>query len=348
MPSVTAMNAPRRPALPALVTLLLGLLLAPIGGPDAATGAGPQTDRSVGPLSVEGYVFGSSSGARAYRADREIVDVVGVDGVTLTADADDISPPDPDAVRVLRAAHRHGDTAELLVSNYSNAIGDFDPALAHRMLGSVERRQDVVDALADVVRRDGWDGVQVDLESLDGSDRAGLASFVRSLRAALPEPARISMAVMAEGSGAAYREHGYPLARLDAVDRFVLMAYDQHGPGWSGPGPVGALPWAIRTCQALVRIVGAARTDLGIAGYGYLWTSPTGGHQVTDVRARQLADGHGHWHARPGEWSARLPGGGILWWSDSRSFQRRTSMASDLGLHGVAVWQLGSSDRLRG
>jgi spore germination protein len=348
MPSVTAMNGTRRPARTVPVMLLLGLLLSSAGAQQAASGAGRQTDESAVALSVEGYVFGSTSGVRAYLADQAIVDVVGVDGVTLTDDADDIGQPASGAARVLRAAHRQGDTAELLVSNYSDAIGDFDPALAHRMLGSAGHRQHVAAALAHVVRSDGWDGVQIDLESLRGSDRPGLASFVRDLRAALPEPARISMAVMAEGSGAAYRDHGYPLARLGDVDRFVLMAYDQHGPGWSGPGPVGALPWAIRTCRALVRIVGTPRTDLGIAGYGYLWTSPTSGHQVTDARARQLADGHGHWHARPGEWRARLSGGRTLWWSDARSFQRRVSVARDLGLRGVAVWQLGSSDPLRG
>jgi hypothetical protein len=39
---------------------------------------------------------------------------------------------------------------------------------------------------------------------------------------------------------------------------------------------------------------------------------------------------------------------GTLWWSDHRSYNRRVALAEDLGLHGVAVWQLASADPLRG
>jgi spore germination protein YaaH len=303
---------------------------------------GPDTS-----LAVEGYVLGWGGGRAAYLDDAHTVDVAGVDGVELTADADGVTAV-PDAARpVLVAAHRHGDTAELLVSNYSDALGDFDPALAHRMLTSPAHRRHVAADLARVLRRQGWDGIQVDLESLTGHDRTGLSAFVRALRTALPSRAAISMAVMAETSRASYRRHGYGFAGLDAVDRFVLMAYDEHGPGWSGPGPVGALPWARRTAFPLIAAVGAGRVDLGIAGYGYLWTSARTGHSVSDARARHLAGHRAVWHAGAGEWSAHVARG-TLWWSDGLSYRRRVALAADLGLHGVAVWQLGSADPLRG
>lgn len=300
-----------------------------------------------GSLTVEGYVLGWGGGRTAYLGDAGTVDVAGVDGVEVTPNADGVTAVPGKARPVLRAAQGHGDTAELLVSNYSDALGDFDPALAHRMLTSADHRAHVAAALAHVVHRQGWDGIQVDLESLRAHDRAGLASFVDDLRAALPARASISMAVMAETSSSAYRRHGYALGALDAVDRFVLMAYDEHGPGWSGPGPVGALPWAKRTAHPLVDAVGADRVDLGIAGYGYLWTSQSAGHTVSDAKARSLAGSRAVWHPRAGEWSARVASH-TEWWSDARSYRRRVALAHDLGLHGVAVWQLGSADALRG
>ena len=324
-----------------VLTLTLATSYAgPVTPAHAATGPG-------GSLSVEGYVLGWGGGRAAYRTDSGPVDVAGVDGVEVTAGADAITAVPSQARPVLAAAHHHHDTAELLVSNYSDTLGDFDPRLAHRMLASPAHRDDVAAALARVVRRQGWDGIQVDLESLSAHDRAGLAAFVRTLRAALPDRATISMAVMAETSVPAYGAHGYPLRALDAVDRFVLMAYDEHGPGWSGPGPVGALPWARRTARPLVDQVGAGRVDLGIAGYGYLWTSATGGHTVSDAAARRVAGGAAVWHPRAAEWSARV-GQGTAWWSDGRSYRRRLALADALGLHGVAVWQLGSADPLRG
>jgi spore germination protein YaaH len=196
-----------------------------------------------------------------------------------------------------------------------------------------------------MVRRQGWDGVQIDLESLRRHDGRGLARFADALRAQLPRRAAISMAVMAERSGPAYRRHGYRLHDLHSIDRFVLMAYDQHGPGWSGPGPVGALPWARRTARPLVAAVGAARVDLGIAGYGYLWRTAGGGRSVSDARARHLAGAEARWHPRVAEWSAHTSRG-TLWWSDHRSYVRRVHLAHRLGLHGVAVWQLATADAL--
>jgi len=317
-----------------------------------ADAAGATRDASVttgpgGSLPVEGYVLGWGGGRAAYLDDAGTVDIAGVDGVELTADADGVTAVPGAARPVLRAAHRHGDTAELLVSNYSDAFGDFDPALAHRMLASPSHRRHVAADLARVVRRQGWDGIQIDLESLAAHDRAGLSAFVQALRAAVPGRATLSMAVMAETSRAAYRRHGYGFARLDAVDRFVLMAYDEHGPGWSGPGPIGALTWARRTVRPLIDAVGAGRVDLGIAGYGYLWTSADAGHSVSDAKARHLASGQAVWHRRAGEWTAHVARG-TLWWSDGRSYRRRLALAHDLGVHGVAVWQLGSADPLRG
>ena len=300
---------------------------------------------SASALSIEGYVYGSAGGRHAYRDDRAVVDVAGVDGVVLRADADGISQVGDGARSVLRAAHRHDDTAELLVSNYSGALGDFDPALAHTMLTTPRHRRHVAAALAHVVRRDGWDGVQVDLESLGAGDKDGLVAFVRRLRSELPRRAEISMAVMSSPKARGYARHGYALRRLGDVDRFVLMAYDEHGPGWSGPGPVGALPWVRTVLHALLQKVGRQRVDLGIAGYGYRWTD-SGGHTVSDRGARRLAGDHAVWHPGAGEWSARLPGGDRMWWSDARSYRLRLALAKRRHLHGVAVWQLGSADPL--
>jgi spore germination protein YaaH len=296
---------------------------------------------------VEGYVPGWGGGAPAHLSDRRTVDLAGIDGVALQRDADAITNVRRPARKALRVVHRQHDRAELLFSNYSNAIDDFDPSVAHRLLTSAVHRRHVVADRVRVVRRQGWDGVQIDLESLRRNDGTGLVRFTDALRAALPASTGLSMAVMAEGSRGAYVRHGYRLERLDAIDRFVLMAYDQHGPGWSGPGPIGALAWARRTAEPLVAAVGRRRVDLGIAGYGYLWRPDGSGRTVSDAKARALAGQTATWHRSAAEWSAHTADG-TLWWSDHRSYTRRVALAHDLRLHGVAVWQLASADPLRG
>jgi spore germination protein len=228
------------------------------------------------------------------------------------------------------------------VSNYSDALGDFDEELAHRMLTSAQHRAAVVSDLARAARR--FDGVQIDLESLAARDLDGLVAITREMRAALPT-ASLSMAFMASTDARGYRTRGYDLTALaPSLDRMVLMAYDQHGP-WSSAGPIGSLPWVRRQLAYFTRVVPDRKVDLGVAAYGYQWGGGT--DTLTVPRARTTAGTRARWSARHGEWTAKLANGRRLWWSDKRSLVAREKLAREAGIHGVAIWQIGSSGRLR-
>ncbi|WP_139166439.1 glycosyl hydrolase family 18 protein [Curtobacterium sp. UNCCL20] len=295
-------------------------------------------------VTVEAYVEpGGGAAARVSGAAPRSA-TIGIDGVTLTEDGaglDDV----PDGVGSLaRTAATGGASPELLVSNYSDRIGDFSPAIGTALLGNAGHRTRVATALAAVAAREHVRGVQIDLESLRARDRAGLVAFAAALSDAVHERlgahATVSMAVMASTTADGYRDTGYDLRGLGAhVDRFVLMTYDQHGP-WSGPGTVGALPWAKRVVSAAEHQgLSARRIDLGIAGYGYVWGG-SGDPQVSPASAATTAGRAARWSATNGEWSARLDDGRELHWSDARSYRARVALAEDLGLHGVALWSL--------
>ena len=216
------------------------------------------------------------------------------------------------------------------------------------MLSTPEIARRVVGELADDVTRQGWDGISIDLESLRARDRAGLTRFVRALRAALFPKATLTIDVANDLTTSGFRAGGYDLRALGAAGRLILMAYDQHGPWENAPGPVGALPWARRGLRTLLAAVPADRIDLGVAGYGYAWR-PHRNLQLSDARARALvsqADGHARWIASAGEWTARLSDGSTVWWSDARAYSVRARLATQLHLHGLAVWSLGLSDPL--
>ncbi|MDO9380802.1 MAG: glycosyl hydrolase family 18 protein [Nocardioidaceae bacterium] len=294
-------------------------------------------------LEVTGYAVPGD--AAAVTRDAAALTTVGVDGVNVSASGRQVGRPDA-AARALRdRAHREGLRAELLVGNYSERLGDFDPVAAHRLLAAPANRRRVAARLAATVRG-GWDGVQVDLESMGQGDRRGLTAFVAELRRRLPRGATLSMAVTASTTARDYRRGGYDLPALARrLDRVVLMAYDQHGPTWSGAGPVGGLPWVRRTLRTLLRQVPARQVDLGVAGYGYTWPTGRDGAAVSDRRARQVAR-HPRWDARQGEWTGTLAGGGRVWWSDARSWRVRRDLAAEHRLHGMALWSLGLSDPL--
>lgn len=327
-----------RPLLVAIAAALALVLPSP-----AATAQVPDG------LEVTGWVLQGGSDRLVARNAAGLT-TLSVAAVALAPSGASVAAPDPDHRRLLRAAHRHGLAAELLVSSWSNRLGGFDPARTHALLSSPRRIDRVADRLAGFVAEQGWDGVNVDLERVRAADGPGLVAFVAALQARLPAARTVSVDVSAATSVRAYRLRGYRLAGLArAADVIDLMTYDLHGP-WSGPGPVGALPWQRRAVTAALAVVPADRLQLGVAGYGYTWPRHGSGRSVTVAQARRMVARDGataRWRAGAGEWTARLSDGTVLWWSDGRSYERRVALARELGVRGLAVWRLGSADRLR-
>ena len=268
----------------------------------------------------------------------------------MRPDGASVTRPEKAAERLVRVAHRQGLRAELLVGNWSNRLDAFDPDAAAALLSDEDHIAAVAHRLAVLVAAGGWDGVNVDLELLRSRDGRGLVAFVGALRERLPDAASVTIDVSASTTVSAYRAQGYRLAELaEVVDAIQLMTYDQHGPGWSGPGPVGGMPWVRESVVEALGQVPAERLDLGIAGYGYVWRSDGTGRMLTVKAARRLVERAGarpRWSADQQEWFARLPGMRFVWWSDQRSYAARAALAAELDLRGTAVWRLGSAGPL--
>jgi spore germination protein YaaH len=288
------------------------------------------------------------SPARLIDRNARAMTMVGVDGLDLTGPGR-VSAPDSQDRRQLARARAEGLPAVLLVANWSNRVNDFYEPLAYRTLGSAAKTAAVASALAGDVRRGGWNGISVDLESLAPRDRAGLTRFVSDLRADLPAADSLTVCVTAFTSVASYRANGYDLVGLaPSVDQIVLMTYDDHGPWENTPGPIGPLPWQRASVRALEHVVGRGQVFLGVADYAYAWR-PHSNDSLTVNQARGLVarwHAQARWVARVGEWTARLGDGSTVWWSDARAIRRRIALARTLGVHGIAVWSLGTGDPL--
>ncbi|HET6151672.1 MAG TPA: glycosyl hydrolase family 18 protein [Marmoricola sp.] len=327
----------------AATVALLGLTSSAVASPAHRAAA------TSGHLAVTGYALGGTSKA-VIVASRKGLSTVTVDGVSINATGSGVEKPYAGLASVRRIAHQQGLRTELLVSNYSDRIGDFDPHAAHGLLNSGARITRLAHAMAGYVAHGHYDGVNIDLELVQQRDAGGLVRLAKALQAAMPKKRTVSIDISASTSLSEYRSQGYALKQLGhAVDVVQLMAYDEHGPGWSGPGPIGDLRWQQSSLATLLTQVPARKVDLGQAGYGYTWPVSGTGTTVTDGGARALVrddDATAVWHADSGEWSATLSDGTRLWWADARSYALRTSVARQHHLHGLAVWVLGSADPL--
>lgn len=319
----------------------------------AATPATPVTTPTATATSLaiptELYVVSDTANAASLDRDAHAIATIGIDGVVLSAAGDHVSELPDSAAALVTSAHSRGLNAELLVSNFDATSNGFSAKVATALLESPEHRSAVVTELVAQVAAAGFDGVQIDLESLNNDHSAGLVAFTTQLHDSLGAPKSVSMAVMAENSPSRYPNAGYDFAQLTPMlSRVVLMAYDQHGPTWSKPGPVGGLPWATTALDALIAAgVPSAHIDLGVAGYGYSWPgNETDGKQLSDDDSRALAGDLARWDPTEAEWTATLPDDTVVWWSDSRSLSERRSLAQSRNLHGLAVWELSLTDPL--
>ena len=335
-----------------LPALLLTALLTPALGATIVP-AHATSDPEVAAPAVTGYAL-ESTPPRVIARNADGLTTVTVVASLLHPSGRRVSTPGARPRRLLEAAHRHGLRAELLLSGWNDRLGDFDARAAHRLLSSPPRIRRVAGQLARAVRTQGWDGVNLDLERLRRADAPGLVHLATELQRRMPVERTVSVDVSARTSLRAYRQAGYRLRELGgAVDVVQLMAYDQHGPSWSGPGPIGALGWQRAALRIALRVVPAERLDLGVAGYGYTWprtgTGTRTGRSLTVAGARRLVRRDGavaRWRPGVGEWTARLSDGTRVWWSDRRSYAARVRLATEHDLHGLAVWRLGSADRL--
>ena len=230
--------------------------------------------------------------------------------------------------------------------------GHWNADLVQQMLHDPAARRTHIRALVDLAVSKGYDGIDIDYESLDSEDRGVYTKFLTRLAQALhAEGKMLATAVHPKVSNAGYDERNLAQdfkAIGAAVDQVRVMTYDY---SWdtSPPGPVAPARWVKRVIAWTVTQIPADKVVLGIDLLGYDWA---GGHGVTvdHQRAQSLADAHGATIRRSADESPsftyRDSSGKRheVWWEDARSVQVKLPLVAEYGLGGVFFWRLGGED----
>ena len=237
-------------------------------------------------------------------------------------------------------AHARGVAVFPVVANYA---GGWQSAGADRMLRTPALRARAVAGLAAGAAANGWNGVNVDLESLPARDRQALPRFISALRGALGSSRQVSVDVPATPSRA------FDLPALGQVaNSVVVMAYDEHSsPG--APGPIAGARWVAGVGERSIAAVPAARLVIGLPTYSYRWHrhgAPTPldyGAALTSARRAGVLPAWSAARAAPTFTTGRGAGATTTWMSDA------VSLAAQLrALPGpttpIALWHLGAED----
>ena len=235
------------------------------------------------------------------------------------------------------------------------------------LLSDPVQRAAHVQALVGLAAANGYDGVDLDYESMNyggtATDktavRGGFVTLLGELGAALHAQGRLLSATVGARTSATDPNWAvYDYAGIaPSVDRFRIMAYDYHS-GAGSPGAVAPVWWVEKVLAYAVTAVPAGRIEVGVPLYGYDWpmdlTQPDGygkGVGRTYAQAEALRAQYGatrQWSsvdAAPYFTYTTAQGvQHVVWYNDVDSTKAKMTFIPKYHLKGLAFWAVGDED----
>ncbi len=230
----------------------------------------------------------------------------------------------------------------------------FTKGRAHGVMSSASKRAVCIASIVTLVETKGYDGIDLDWESMASSDRDLFSSFVTDLAAELhAESKLLSVAVYAKtsapGSWSGPKSHDY--AKLGAaVDRLNIMGY---GYGYSSgpPRALGPVHWLKRILDFTTSVVDPSKIYLGIPFYARDWPAGKSGKALTHKGVKALLAKYKPlvtYDPEDGESSFSYTDSAgakhTVWFQSPEGVSDKMSLVVSYGLGGTAIWRLGDED----
>lgn len=294
-------------------------------------------------LKMTGWmVFWNSDSLASFEKNAAQIDEVKPEWIRLDADGMPVKRDIDvkDQKKFFDIAKKNKITTLAMISNYVSEAGGFEAGRVQKMLKSKESRAKHIEALTKILKEDGFNGVDLDIESLKASDRDSYSLYVEELGKVLKRE-KLFMAVTVHPKESEPGNWDGPQAqdwaRLGkAADAFKIMCYD-HAWSTSPPGPIAPTAWVERVMNFAKSVIPANKLDMGVAAYGYDWSvKPT---TSTTWRDWVEKDKEATTCPLSGE---RI--NGDRYFSGAKAFEEKKKLAQKLGIRGLAVWYFGSED----
>ena len=249
---------------------------------------------------------------------------------------------------IVNTAHANG---MLVLPTITN---NFDGSRVSAVINDRDKTITHIQNIMSEVTTYNYDGIDIDYESMDSSDRDAFSAFIRRLSNALHAQGKIlTIAVQAKtsapgGSWGPGSQDWYRLGQY--VDRFRIMTYDYH---WStsGPGAIAPVGWLDDVLSFAGTVMDKAKTNMGVPFYGYDWWVGKSGSDVTWLAVQDLIGTYSpsiQWDGTAKEpwFQYTMPGNKLheVWYQNSDSIGHKLDAAMTRQVGGIAIWRLGSED----
>lgn len=237
---------------------------------------------------------------------------------------------------------------------------DFDGALVHTLLNDTVKQNLFIHQLIDTLTAYRFKGINIDFEELNESTNQPLTRFQKNLYTALHARKLLVTQDMSPNND------DYDFKSLsDYNDYVILMAYDQFN-NKNLAGPISAQKWVENSLDQAASKMDSRKIILGLAGYGYDWSSWTDEEGKTKRWVKDCTYAEAIDHASAAHATIDFdndsynlhytytekplePGSPLIkhevWFTDAATTFNIMRFADEYGLAGTAIWRMGSEDQ---
>jgi len=254
------------------------------------------------------------------------------------------------SVAYVKWAHEQGLQVWALCSN------GFDPELTTPVLRSYELRKKFIQQLLVFADSYGFDGINLDFENINYTDKDYLTQFVRELTPYMHEQGlTVSMDMTVRSANENWSMVYDRVALAKTLDYVAVMTYDEHWRLSPESGSVASLPWVEEGVARMLEQIPKEKLLLGVPFYTRLWTETTQADGTVKVTSEALS------MAAAKKW---INGRNIqlvqddttgqnygtftdgvktykIWVEDEYSMRQRIRLVKKYSLPGVASWRKG-------
>ena len=290
-------------------------------------------------INVYAYIINRPWGCHSLRENWRDIDVAVFDAFNFDTSLNVTGEPNPDWTWF----KSKGKPVYAMFGNFG--ANGWDPDAAAAVL---DDPQTSIDAIEQIINRDGWNGIAIDFEEVRPEYRQKATAWFRALADRFHTATRyIPIMVAAPYPFATdptwaewfdYEEIG------KVVDVLSPMTYLDHGP-WTDPGPISDMSLFKKRYMEILKYVPAHKVAGGLGMFGCIWRGDVATEQnLIEIKSKMDARFAPEKDLEADEWQVKLEGGGKAWFQAPDTFYNRMTWLYEQGIRSVAIWKLDDDD----
>lgn len=222
----------------------------------------------------------------------------------------------------------------------------------YEVLSYTSRRENLINNLMNYILEYDIDGINVDLEGITPESGKHFTQFLRELSIAC----RLNEVVLSVDNYVPRESNAFYNRKEQGVvaDYVIIMGYDEHWGGGGVAGSVASIGYVREGIEKTLADVPAEKVINALPFYTRVWKSQNG-EVTSEALGMEAAAEFISKYDVPTVWDeeacqnyGEIEMGGTLyqvWLEDERSIETKLTVMKNLGLGGVAAWQLGLEDK---